>query len=188
MSKTRKKRSKAARNALTPAQSYLPTQAEQKTLTQLIERIEQAPAHALAKVEVRDGSICLGWRHENQVVAGALWAGALGTTDFAFAGMIFEQLAQLARRGETIDEKDFNGMLTLVRNLAPADPVEGMLAVQMCAVHTCTMTAARRLMQAETRAEQESHSISFNKLARTFTTQIEALKRYRQRERSSSRT
>ena len=42
-----------------------------------------------------------------------------------------------------------------------------------------TMTFARRLANVETIPQQDSAERALNKLARTFTTQIEALKRYR---------
>ncbi|MEP0321284.1 hypothetical protein [Bauldia litoralis] len=42
-----------------------------------------------------------------------------------------------------------------------------------------TMTFARRLAHTETIPQQDSAERTFNKLARTFTTQVEALKRYR---------
>jgi hypothetical protein len=54
-----------------------------------------------------------------------------------------------------------------------------MLAAQMAAVHMTTMTFARRLAQVENIPQQDSAERAFNKLTRTFATQIEALKRYR---------
>ena len=54
-----------------------------------------------------------------------------------------------------------------------------MLAAQMAAVHLATMDFASRLAHAENLAQRESSERSLNKLARTFTTQMEALKRYR---------
>jgi hypothetical protein len=54
-----------------------------------------------------------------------------------------------------------------------------MLATQMAAVHMATMTFARRLAHIENIPQQDSAERAFNKLARTFTTQMEALKRYR---------
>ena len=47
----------------------------------------------------------------------------------------------------------------------------------MAAVHMATF--ARRLANVETIPQQDSAERALNKLARTFTTQIEALKRYR---------
>src|SRR5437016_317121 len=54
-----------------------------------------------------------------------------------------------------------------------------MLAAQMATVHMATMTFARRLKHVDTIPQQDSAERAFNKLARTFTTQMEALKRYR---------
>jgi hypothetical protein len=54
-----------------------------------------------------------------------------------------------------------------------------MLASQMAAVHMATMTFARRLNHVDNIPQQDSAERAFNKLARTFTTQVEALKRYR---------
>jgi hypothetical protein len=57
--------------------------------------------------------------------------------------------------------------------------VEAMLAAQMAAVHMATMTFARRLAHVDNIPQQDSAERAFNKLARTFTTQMDALKRYR---------
>ena len=54
-----------------------------------------------------------------------------------------------------------------------------MLAAQMAAVHLATMTFARRLAHVDNIPQQDSASNAFNKLARTFALQLEALKRYR---------
>ena len=54
-----------------------------------------------------------------------------------------------------------------------------MLAAQMAAVHNATMASARQLKVAETPLQQDSAERTFNKLARTFVAQMEALKRYR---------
>jgi hypothetical protein len=59
------------------------------------------------------------------------------------------------------------------------DQLEAMLAAQMAAVHMATMTLGRRLGGVETVEQQDSAERAFNKIARTFTTQMEALKRYR---------
>jgi hypothetical protein len=60
----------------------------------------------------------------------------------------------------------------------PAD-TEALLAVQMATVHNAMMVAARRLSHVEGSGQQDSASTMFNKLARTFAAQVEALKRYR---------
>ena len=54
-----------------------------------------------------------------------------------------------------------------------------MLAAQMAAVHRATMTFAGRLAHVENIPQQDSAERAFNKLARTFATQMEALRKYR---------
>jgi hypothetical protein len=49
----------------------------------------------------------------------------------------------------------------------------------MAAVHMATMTFARRLTHVDNILQQDSAERAFNKLARTFAVQVEALKRYR---------
>jgi hypothetical protein len=59
----------------------------------------------------------------------------------------------------------------------PRDEVEALLAAQMAAVHTAIMTFARRLGHVKTIPQQDSAERAFNKLARTFAAQVEALKK-----------
>src|SRR5580765_7929448 len=70
-------------------------------------------------------------------------------------------------------------MLAVVKGVEPKDQVEAMLAAQMAAVHNATMTFARRLAPVDNIPQQDSAERAFNKLARTFAAQVEALKRYR---------
>jgi hypothetical protein len=70
-------------------------------------------------------------------------------------------------------------VLAMIRAVEPEDELETMLAAQMAAVHMATMTFARRLAHVDTIPQQDSASNAFNKLARTFALQLEALKRYR---------
>ena len=70
-------------------------------------------------------------------------------------------------------------MLAMVRGIGPKDEIEAMMAAQMAAVHMTTMTFARRLAHVDNILQQDSAERAFNKLARTFAVQVEALKRYR---------
>jgi hypothetical protein len=78
-------------------------------------------------------------------------------------------------------EAKANFLLSVVKGIEPKDEIEAMLAAQMAAVHSATMTFARRLNHVDNLAQQDSAERAFNKLARTFTAQVEALKRYRSR-------
>ncbi len=75
------------------------------------------------------------------------------------------------------DERVF--MLSIIRDLAPRDAVERMLAVQMAATHVATIRSARWLANAETIPQVQAHYTGNNKLGRTFAAQIGALRRHR---------
>lgn len=79
--------------------------------------------------------------------------------------------------GEASDERQF--MLSIVRDLAPRDAVERMLAVQMAATHVATTRSARWLATCDNLPQCQAHYTGFNKLARTFTAQVDALRKHR---------
>ena len=54
-----------------------------------------------------------------------------------------------------------------------------MLAAQMAAVHICALDASRRYLGASSLDSRDSAERALTKLTRTFTTQMEALKRHR---------
>jgi hypothetical protein len=81
--------------------------------------------------------------------------------------------------GPKPDEDGANFVLSVVKGIKPEDQIEAMLAAQMAAIHCATMTFARRLAHVENIPQQDSAERILNKLARTFATQVEALKRYR---------
>jgi hypothetical protein len=104
---------------------------------------------------------------------------ALGTKDLDFFNALLGQLANVGSKGRDFDEEGINFMLSVVKGIQPRDQVEAMLAAQMAAVHAAAMTFARRLAHVDNIPQQDSAERAFNKLTRTFTTQMEALKRYR---------
>jgi hypothetical protein len=104
---------------------------------------------------------------------------ALGTGDKDFAVGLLRQLMNAGSPGRQFDMHTFDFMLSVVKGVQPKDQIESMLAAQMVAVHMATMRFARRLQGVENIPEQDSAERAFNKLARTYTTQMEALKRYR---------
>ena len=103
---------------------------------------------------------------------------ALGTTDDYFVQGIIRQLTRSTPDGR-INEDELNFMLSVIKDFNPRNQLETMLAAQMATVHVATMTQGQRLAHAETPPEQDSAERALNKLARTFTIQMEALQRYR---------
>jgi hypothetical protein len=114
-----------------------------------------------------------------QVHADIVLMEALGTTDLDFLDGILCQLLKVGNRDGSVDERGLNFLLSVIKGVKPRDQVEALLAAQMAAVHAATMKMAFRLGRTETIPQQDSAERAFNKLARTFAAQVEALKRYR---------
>jgi len=117
--------------------------------------------------------------HPDAGIGHLLLMKALGTTESGFIDGLLAQLANAATKGRAVDDRGLNFMLAVVKGIEPRDQVEAMLAAQMAAVHNATMTFARRLAHVDNIPQQDSAERAFNKLARTFAAQVEALKRYR---------
>jgi hypothetical protein len=117
--------------------------------------------------------------HADILVGFDLLKEALGTANKDFVAGVLGQLVTAATEGGKVDELRLNFMLSIIKDVAPKDQLETLLAAQMAAVHMATMSFAKRLACAENLIQQDSAERAFNKLARTFTGQLEALKRYR---------
>jgi hypothetical protein len=117
--------------------------------------------------------------HPNKVVAQVNLSNALGSADEEFLNGIVRQLVNASAHGQENDERGPNFMLSVINGIEPRDQLEAMLAAQMAAVHVASMKLAQILANAETILQHDSAERAFNKLTRTFATQMEALKRYR---------
>jgi hypothetical protein len=92
---------------------------------------------------------------------------------------LLTQLVNASSQEQRPNESAINFLLSVIKGAKPKDQFEAMLAAQMAAIHTATMTFTRRLANVETIEQQDSAERAFNKLARTYAMQMEALKRYR---------
>jgi hypothetical protein len=131
------------------------------------------------KVEKMAGKHQIRPDHPDVKIGSLLLMEAIGTDSFDFLDGLLAQLTNAGSQGREPDQRGINFMLSVVQGIGPQDEVEAMLATQMAAVHMATMTFARRLAHVESIPQQDSAERAFNKLARTFTAQVEALKRYR---------
>jgi hypothetical protein len=151
---------------------YKLTEHERTAIAKHVERLNaKMPA---PRLKVLNGAISLD--HPHPVVATGLLNEALGTVDADFVDGIIQQLADA--NGQ-LDERKLNFLLAVVKDVHPNDQLESMLAAQMAVVHVTLMKFARQFDRTESLPQQDSTERAFNKLARTFTTQMEALKRYR---------
>lgn len=117
--------------------------------------------------------------HEDQTTAQFLAMFDMATGDSRFYHGMICQIAALGEHGEPVSETASNFALSVIRGVNPTDEVEAMLAAQMAAVHQSTMTMAKRLNRVEHIPQQDSAERALNKLARTFATQVQTLKKYR---------
>jgi hypothetical protein len=178
--KVRKKESPRKTTAL--VKPYEPTTREKGVLeTFNNRRRSRKPAPRLNVVTTGEDGTVLKLDHAEQGVGSSLLMEATGTTDADFLDGLIRQLCSVGSHGRAADEDGLNFMLAVVKGIEPRDQVEAMLAAQMAATHNATMTFARRLNLVENIPQQDSAERAFNKLARTFASQVEALKRYRTR-------
>lgn len=157
--------------------SYVPPEQDRIALENFkARRKDRSPA----RLKVRTENGVAKWATDPPGIRGQLHLmQALATSDPDFVAGILPQLMNASRVGQVVDEAVANFMLSAIKGIGPKDPVETMLAAQMVAVHMATMTFAGRLSQVETLPQQDSAERAFNKLMRTFATQVETLKRYR---------
>lgn len=173
------KKAKSAKPSRTPAITHEATPAERAVVVKYLDRVKGKPPSPKMKIEDRDGKGHVVPDHPDANVGIFLLKEALGITEPGFYDGLLSQLINIGSPSREIDEEDINFMLAAVKGVEPRDQIETMLACQMAAVHLATMTMARRLNLARNPLEQDGAEKAFNKLARTFALQIEALRKYR---------
>ena len=147
------------------AGKYQPTAREQAVLDKY--KVQTA-AEMTPRIKVSHNkkAKAISLDHPDELIGSVLLAEALGTVDGDFVIGLLTQLGNATSQDQRPDESAINQF-------------EAMLAAQMAAIHTATMTFTRRLANVETIEQQDSAERALNKLARTFAMQMEALKRYR---------
>jgi hypothetical protein len=106
----------------------------------------------------------------------------LGTTSIDLADRLVSQIlnvTHLQPPGEPISENTLNAALGAVAGIAPRDEAEAMLAAQMVGVHWVAMELLRQAGTTDSRFHFNDAGNMAVKLLRTYTAQLEALKRYR---------
>ncbi|WP_144055974.1 hypothetical protein [Octadecabacter arcticus] len=96
-------------------------------------------------------------------------------TRAAANGVLITGLGSLGGRGDA-----YYGMLTnMAIEMEPKDAVEAMLITQMTATNAALSYALQQMVDSPQLKRVEAFDRIANKLARTFTIQVEALKKYR---------
>ena len=92
---------------------------------------------------------------------------------------IIGHAAHLGTEGKSTDADGTNFVLGFIDAMDPKDAAEVMLLGQMAATHQAVMMLARHLNRAKSIPQKDCAEKALNKTARTFASQMEALKRYR---------
>jgi hypothetical protein len=144
----------AAPKAQDIAKPYQPTQADVRAFeTYMAARKKAAPR--LKVVPNAQGAEQVSIDHPDKVLGQLALMKGLGTTDDDFLGGLIKQLVSVGSQGAAPDEDGSNFLLSVVKGIEPRDQIETMLAAQMAAVHTASMTMARRLATVEGIEQQD---------------------------------
>lgn len=162
------------------------TEEEKATIAAYVERSKRKPIKfKLVKDDLGSHRVVL------QVPKGMLsragMAEAFGTPDTDLQDYLLNQVVNtfsglLSSEGVNHDKaEEFpNNAMALLNGIQPQDEIEGMLALQMIAVHNMAMNATRVAMITGQPTEVVQVYVNqATKMLRTFTAQMEALKRYR---------
>ena len=110
---------------------------------------------------------------------GAL-ARTIGLSDVEAATMLLSQVVESAGAGEESRVFTLNAISPILYGIAPSDPLEGLLAVQMVAAHNAAMKFSKLAMfPGQTYEGHKGYGILATKFSRVFVAQLEALNKHR---------
>jgi hypothetical protein len=170
--------------AAQPTEKPQPTDAERAEVRDYIARVKAQGRRPLRfTVERRPGKPDrLNQINVHPDVAGFRMMNTLGTTSVDLADRLVSQIlnaTHLQSPNEPISENTLNAALGAVAGIAPRDEAEAMLAAQMVGVHWTAMDLLRQAGATDSRFHFNDAGNMAVKLLRTYTAQLEALKRYR---------
>ena len=102
----------------------------------------------------------------------------IGAKDEDFYRGLMRQLTGVASLAEGASQRDLDFLLSVIKDIKPQNHIEALLSVQMVAVHGVMMKSAVQLSSVDPLLAHHTTQL-FIKLARTFTAQMETLKRCR---------
>lgn len=174
------KKSDLALAAGKDAEPYQPRPDELLALQATKARSERKRTPRLKVAMLEGNTSRMELTHPDLATSMAMLLDAFASGDFDFGEGVLGDLTQLSSaQGIPMSDARLNYALSIVKGIQPRDEVETLLGVQMAAIHMATILQARRFAHCETIQQQDSLERALNKLARTFTTQVETLKRYR---------
>src|SRR4051812_42713086 len=169
----------AEKPASLPAPKPEPTDAEQAEIRALAKRKKARRKAPRFAVEQEGAQVRIASAGVHADAAAARVMNAFGTTSTELAKRLMMQIitaTHIQPPDTPVSAETLNAALAAVTGIAPRDEAEAMLAAQMVGVHWLAMNT---LQKANDRARLNDAGNMAVKLLRTFTAQLEALKRYR---------
>lgn len=149
-------------------------------LSEIAERVQNRRKRAPnVTVEMADDVARLGIGQNSDPDERLRLMGAMGIYDLEFLSPFLGQIGNSASVKGEVQEASLQFVIAFIKSIEPKSELEAMLAAQMAAVHICALDSSRRLLCATTLEGKDSAERALTKLTRTFTTQMEALKRHR---------
>jgi hypothetical protein len=180
---TKQKAQGVEQPASLPAEKPDPTDAERVEVRDYLARARARRRAPRFTVERRPGKpVRLDQTQVHPGVAAVRMMNALGTTSVDLADRLLNQIlnaTHLQPPGQPISEQNLNAAVAAVTGIGPRDDAEAMLATQMVGVHWTAMELLRQVGATGNRLQLNDAGSLAVKLLRTYTAQLEALKRYR---------
>jgi hypothetical protein len=117
--------------------------------------------------------------HPDTRTGEVLLAQALGLADRDALHGLLRQVMKASVVERRPDPETLGFMVSVLKDIAPKDSLESMLAAQMVSIHVASMRCACRLACTDDVSQQESLTRALTRLSRTFSAQMEALNRHR---------
>ena len=162
------------------------TDEEKARVARYLERLKREPVK-FEIVKKESGNPELVHHATDEKLTMARFMEALGTPDPGLHQYLLNQVVQTFKGCVSSEGFDYtkmaefsNNAMALLNGIQPQDEIEGMLAVQMIAVHNMVMETIKLAMVTGQTFQWKEASINHaTRMSRTFTAQMEALKRYR---------
>jgi len=162
------------------------TDEEKTRLAKYLELLKREPVK-FKKSDRESNVLVLEIQEGDQEILATKMLESFGTPDNELQMFLLNQVVQTFRGYVSSEGFDYsrmtefsNNAMALLNGIQPQDEIEGMLAVQMIAVHNIAMeTMKLAMITGQPPQWIESNVNHATKMLRTFTAQMEALKRYR---------
>lgn len=140
------------------------------------------PKVRLEFTQIAEGTITLKNNDKPEVIEALMQA--FGSKNIDIVDFLTNSLSKIACNGKELSSaRDMDYGLAFLQEINPQDPMEAMLAIQMLGTHLLSSKAIYKANLANQNYDAVTENINrTTKLSRTFIAQMEALKRYRNKE------